>query len=84
MSSKLGSISSQKPNILIEGKTALEVAQRLGHTNPSFTLDTYTHLFDRQRSSLTKQENKAPSLLKGFNKEVESSEEESEEDYLQN
>lgn len=53
--------------ILIEGKTALEVAQRLGHTNPSFTLDTYTHLFDLQRSSLGKRQiNNAPSILKGF------------------
>ncbi len=26
----------------------VEVADRLGHTNPSFTLNVYTHLFDEQ------------------------------------
>ncbi len=73
--------------ILIEGKTALEVAARLGHANPSFTLDTYTHLFDRQRSSLAKQNvNRAPSLLKGFEpKEPDEDKEiDKEDDYLQN
>ena len=27
------------------GKTSVEVAERLGHTNPSFTVDTYGHIF---------------------------------------
>lgn len=37
--------------ILHEGKTPLEVAARLGHTNPSFTMNVYAHLFDRQKKS---------------------------------
>jgi integrase len=33
-------------SILIKAqKTPLEVAERLGHTKPSFTIDTYGHLF---------------------------------------
>lgn len=31
--------------------TALEVAERLGHDKPSFTLDRYSHLFKNQSSS---------------------------------
>ncbi len=27
------------------GKSSVEVAERLGHTNPSFTVDTYGHIF---------------------------------------
>ena len=53
--------------ILIERKSALEVAARLGHTNPSFTIDTYAHLFDMQRSLFEQElENDAPSILACF------------------
>ena len=53
--------------ILIEKKTALEVAARLDHTNPSLTIDTYAHLFDMQRSLFEQElENDAPSILACF------------------
>ncbi len=33
-------------SMLIQGgKSSMEVAERLGHTNPSFTVDTYGHIF---------------------------------------
>ena len=66
--------------ILIEKKTSLEVAARLGHSNPSFTIDTYTHLFDKQRTLITpKQQNTALSLLKSL--EGEANEEDKSNDF---
>jgi len=40
-------------SLLIDaGLTPVEVATRLGHTSPSFTLDTYAHLFRKESTGL--------------------------------